>query len=144
MGHKIRSALCALLTTGGLSTAAADVWVVHDRVLERRDVDGSVVTTVSEPFGTPIGDVIDQGEVDPRTGNVTAESVESRISDRTRAIVVTHLFGNPADLTGIARVAQRHGVPLIEDCAQAFLARTDGRFDRSPLVAPTGARKFVR
>jgi hypothetical protein len=66
VGHTIRSALGALLTIGGMSTAVADVWIVHDRVLERRDVDGSIVTTVSEPFGTPIGTLIDDGEVDPR------------------------------------------------------------------------------
>jgi perosamine synthetase len=67
-------------------------------------------------------------DVDPVTGNVTAATVEDRISDRTRAIVVTHLFGNPvADLAEIRELANAHGVPLIEDCAQAFLAAMDGQ-----------------
>ena len=67
-------------------------------------------------------------DVDPITGNVTAATVEDRISDRTRAIVVTHLFGNPvADLAEIRELANARGVPLIEDCAQAFLAAMDGQ-----------------
>ncbi len=67
-------------------------------------------------------------DVDPVTGNVTAATVEDRISDRTRAIVVTHLFGNPvADLAEIRELANSRGVPLIEDCAQAFLAAMDGQ-----------------
>jgi dTDP-4-amino-4,6-dideoxygalactose transaminase len=67
-------------------------------------------------------------DVDPETGNVTAETVEARISDRTGAVIVTHLFGNPADIVGIVTVAKRHGIKVIEDCAQAFLARWGDRF----------------
>jgi perosamine synthetase len=66
-------------------------------------------------------------DVDPVTMNVTPESVEAAISDRTRAIIATHLFGLPCDMAGIEAVAKRHGVPVIEDCAQAFLARSAGR-----------------
>ena len=67
-------------------------------------------------------------DVDPITGNVTARSIEDRMSERTRAIVVTHLFGNPvADLAEIRELANAYGVPLIEDCAQAFLASMDGQ-----------------
>jgi len=66
-------------------------------------------------------------DVDPNTGNVTAETVAARLSDRTRAIVVTHLFGNPADTDAIAAVGKDAGVPVIEDCAQAFGARIGDR-----------------
>jgi perosamine synthetase len=66
-------------------------------------------------------------DVDPRTCNVTAETIEPQLSDRTRAIVVTHLFGNPAEMTPILKLAARHGIPVIEDCAQAYLAEVDGR-----------------
>jgi perosamine synthetase len=66
-------------------------------------------------------------DVDRRTGNVTARAVESRLSDRTRAVVATHLFGNPADMPAIIQLAKRHGVPVIEDCCQAFLAESQGQ-----------------
>lgn len=67
-------------------------------------------------------------DVERSTCNVTAESVAERLSDRTRAIVVTHLFGNPAEIDEIVALGERAGVPVIEDCAQAFLASYNGRF----------------
>ena len=54
-------------------------------------------------------------------------SVRERVSERTRAIVVVHLFGYPADLDGLLEVADEHGIPLIEDCAQATGAWYRGR-----------------
>ena len=73
-------------------------------------------------------------DVDPVTLNVTPESVAARITPRTRAIIATHLFGSPCDVIGIKAVADAHGVPVIEDCAQAYLATQDGR-----LVGTIGA-----
>jgi len=61
-------------------------------------------------------------DVDPVTLNVTAETVERAISEKTGAIIVTHLFGNPAEMAKIKSLADRKGIPVIEDCAQAFLA----------------------
>jgi perosamine synthetase len=66
-------------------------------------------------------------DVDPVSLNVTAETVAARITPRTRAIIATHLFGSPCDVVGIRKVADAHGIPVIEDCAQAFLAEQDGR-----------------
>jgi perosamine synthetase len=92
-----------------------------------------VITTPITDMGA-LAPILYQGaipvfaDVDPLTYNLTAQSVESRISERTKAIVLTHLFGNPCDIDAIAAVAQKHGVPVIEDCAQAFLATYDGRY----------------
>ncbi len=66
-------------------------------------------------------------ESDPDTLNVTAETIEPWISPKTKAIVVTHLFGNPCDMDPIMALANKHGIPVIEDCAQAFLATYKGR-----------------
>jgi dTDP-4-amino-4,6-dideoxygalactose transaminase len=66
-------------------------------------------------------------DVDPDTCNVTAETIEPCLSDRTRAIIVTHLFGNPCDMGPIMELAQSRDLPVIEDCAQAFLASHDSR-----------------
>src|SRR3981081_4499818 len=73
-------------------------------------------------------------DVDARTGNVTGSAIEDRISDRTRVIIATHLFGNPADMPPITRLARRRGIPVIEDCCQAYLARSQGQ-----LVGTMGA-----
>jgi perosamine synthetase len=91
-----------------------------------------IVTTAITDMGA-LAPLLYQGvvpafaDVDPVTMNVTPESVEAAISDRTRAIIATHLFGMPCDMAGIEAVAARHGLPVIEDCAQAFLARSGGR-----------------
>jgi perosamine synthetase len=66
-------------------------------------------------------------DVDPHTGNTTAETIAERLSERTRGIVVTHLFGNPCDMGPILSLAEQHGIPVVEDCAQAYLATSGGK-----------------
>lgn len=91
-----------------------------------------IVTTPITDMGalTPIlyqGAIPVFADVDPVTGNVTAETIADRLSERTRAIVVTHLFGNPCVMDPILELAKAHDLPVIEDSAQAFLARSQGR-----------------
>jgi perosamine synthetase len=62
-------------------------------------------------------------DVDPQTGNLDPASVEAMITPRTRAICVVHYAGYPADLTAVRRIADTHGLKLIEDCAHALGAR---------------------
>jgi dTDP-4-amino-4,6-dideoxygalactose transaminase len=66
-------------------------------------------------------------DVDPRTGNITASTIADRLSDRTKGIIVTHLFGNPCEMGEIMDLADTHGLPVVEDCAQAPLATSGGR-----------------
>jgi dTDP-4-amino-4,6-dideoxygalactose transaminase len=66
-------------------------------------------------------------DVDPRTYQVTAETIAAKITRRTRAIMVTHLFGNACEMDEILELAARHGLPVIEDCAQAYGAKYKGR-----------------
>ena len=66
-------------------------------------------------------------DVDPRTYNITAETIERCITPRTKAIMVTHLFGNPCEMTEIVQLASSRGIPIIEDCAQAFMAEHHGK-----------------
>jgi dTDP-3-amino-3,4,6-trideoxy-alpha-D-glucose transaminase len=58
---------------------------------------------------------------------VDPEQIARLVGPRTRAIVPVHLYGQPADMTGIERVAARHGLAIVEDCCQAHLATADGR-----------------
>ncbi len=67
-------------------------------------------------------------EVDPETWNVTAETIGPCLSTRTKAIIATHLFGNPCQMDEIMDLADSRRIPVIEDCAQAFLAQHRDRF----------------
>lgn len=67
-------------------------------------------------------------DVDAATLNVTADTIAPCISDRTRAIIVTHLFGNPCEMEPIMKLAQSKGIPVIEDAAQSFLAKDAGAY----------------
>lgn len=91
-----------------------------------------IVTTPITDMGalTPIlyqGAIPVFADVDPVTHNVTVETIAARVTDRTRAIVVTHLFGQPVDMDPILALARARGLSVIEDCAQAYLTRSGGR-----------------
>jgi dTDP-4-amino-4,6-dideoxygalactose transaminase len=67
-------------------------------------------------------------DVDPETCNVTAATIEDRITDKTKAIIITHLFGNPCEMEAIMELSSRTGIPVIEDTAQAFMASYDDKY----------------
>lgn len=66
-------------------------------------------------------------DVHPLTSTMDPDQVAGRITPRTRAILPVHLYGQPADLGPLREIADRRGVPLIEDAAQAHLATYRGR-----------------
>jgi dTDP-4-amino-4,6-dideoxygalactose transaminase len=66
-------------------------------------------------------------DVDPLTYNVTAETIAPKITNRTKAIMVTHLFGNPCDMDPIMELAAQHNLPVIEDACQAYLTEYKGK-----------------
>jgi perosamine synthetase len=66
-------------------------------------------------------------DVDPATHNMSPASLEERICERTKAVVVTHLWGLPAEMQDIRAIADRHGLVVVEDCAHALFAEHRGR-----------------
>lgn len=58
---------------------------------------------------------------------IDPQQIEAKITPRTKGIIPVHLFGQPADMDPILEIARRHGLWVIEDCAQAHLARYKGR-----------------
>lgn len=65
-------------------------------------------------------------DIEEDSFNMSAESLEKAITPRTKAIMPVHLFGQCADMDAIMEIANRHGIPVIEDCAQAIGASRNG------------------
>ncbi|MCC9075145.1 DegT/DnrJ/EryC1/StrS family aminotransferase [Litorilinea aerophila] len=91
-----------------------------------------IVAAVTDPGGMmpiPLLNLIPMvADTAPGSFNTGPEQVEALITPLTRAIVVSHIGGEPADMPGILTVAERHGLPVIEDASQAHGARLNGRF----------------
>lgn len=66
-------------------------------------------------------------DVDPETGTMDPGAIEKALSRRTKVILPVHLYGHPADMAAICQVAERHGLPVLEDAAQAHGATLGGR-----------------
>jgi perosamine synthetase len=66
-------------------------------------------------------------DIDPNTYNMDPKSVEKLISKKTGAILVVHHAGLPADIEAFVAMGKKHGIPVIEDCAQAHLTRYKGK-----------------
>jgi len=66
-------------------------------------------------------------DVEPDTYNIDPAKAEAAITDKTRAILPVHLFGQPADMKAIMAIADKHKLKVIEDCAQSFGASVDGQ-----------------
>ena len=79
-------------------------------------------------------------DIDPATYNLDPAKLEQAISERTKAIIPVSLYGQPADLLAINAIAERHGLPVIEDGAQSFGSEQHGR--RSCGLSTVGTTSF--
>lgn len=66
-------------------------------------------------------------DIDPHTLTASPEDVEARITSRTKAICLVHVWGNPARLDALSKLAEAHDLAVIEDCSHAHGATYDGR-----------------
>lgn len=67
-------------------------------------------------------------DVEPETGLINPEKIKEKISDRTRGLLITHLFGNPCNMKRIMEITNQYGLYLLEDCAHAFGSRYNGQW----------------
>ena len=94
---------------------------------------GDEVVVTPRTFIASISCVVNVGatpifaDIDEATGNITAESIAAVITDKTKAVICVHLAGWPCDMDGIMALADKHGIYVIEDCAQAHGALYKGR-----------------
>ncbi len=94
---------------------------------------GDEVVTVSFTFTATASPILHVGarpvfiDVDPQTFTMDPQQLEAAIGPKTKAIIPVSLYGHPANMPAILEIAQRHGIPVIEDACQAHGAQLDGR-----------------
>ena len=94
---------------------------------------GDEVIVTPRTFIASVSSVVNSGakpvfaDIDADSGNITAETISSVLTDKTKAIICVHLAGWPCDMDDIMTLAEKHDLYVIEDCAQAHGARYKGR-----------------
>lgn len=108
-------------------------------------VKDEVITTPFTFFAT-VGCIARTGakpvfvDIEPRTFNINPVLIESAVTERTRAIMPVHLFGQMADMDPIMEIANKHGLAVIEDAAQSITSTYKGR--KSGSIGTMGCFSF--
>ena len=79
-------------------------------------------------------------DIEEESFNIDPSKIEAAVTGKTKAILPVHLFGRPAEMDPILEIAGRHGLPVIEDCAQSFGAAYGGR--KTGSIGLAGAFSF--
>lgn len=91
-----------------------------------------VITVANSFFATPeaiaeVGARVVFVDCEKETYGIDISQIESKITSRTKVIIPVHLYGNPVDMESLMKVAHKHNLKVIEDCAQSHLATWNGK-----------------
>ena len=106
---------------------------LHSAIMGLEITSGDEVITTPYTWGASISCILHNNaipifaDVDPETGLIDPQSVEQNITPRTRAILAVHIYGQPANMTALCEIAEKHGLVVIEDGSQAHGALHKGR-----------------
>ena len=134
---------CKYAVVLGNGTQALDLALIALGVGE-----GDEVIVTPRTFLASVSSVVTAGaqpvfvDVDRESQNIEASTIKSAITEKTKAVIVVHLAGRPADMEPIMELAQQHGFYVIEDCAQAHGAKYKGKSVGS--VGHIGAWSFCQ
>jgi dTDP-4-amino-4,6-dideoxygalactose transaminase len=139
----------AAWTGSEYAVALANGTLALDVALKALNIgQGDEVVVTPRTFIASISCVVNAGavpvfaDVDADSGNITAESIEAVLTPATRAVICVHLAGWPCDMDPIMALAEKHGLKVIEDCAQAHGALYKGRSVGS--IGHVGAWSFCQ
>lgn len=119
---------CEYAVALGNGTLALDVALKAFGVTQ-----GDEVITTSRTFLASASSIVTAGaspvfaDVDLNSQNITAETIKAVLTPKTKAVIVVHLAGMPAEMDAIMALSEQHGFKVIEDCAQAHGAKYKGR-----------------
>lgn len=125
-GEYIGNPLVLSLNSG---TAALHIALMLTGVGPGDEVISTALT--AEPTNVAIklvGAKVVWADVDPHTGLISPESIQSKITDRTKAIMVVHYAGMVCDMIRINKISKEHNIPVIEDTAHAMGSKFDGKY----------------
>jgi len=109
--------------TAALHTAVAAINVSPgDEIITSPITDMGTIIAILRQNAIPIF-----ADTHPRSGNLDPESLETKITKRTKAVIPVHLFGQPCNMEPIIDIAKENNFYIIEDCAQAYLAEYEGK-----------------
>jgi perosamine synthetase len=121
--HSVPHAVCVSSGTAGLHLALLTLGIGEgDEVIVPSFAFIAVANAVLQVRATPVF-----AEIDPVTLNLDPAIVERAVTPRTRAILVVHTFGIPAEMDALEAIARRHNLALIEDASEAIGAQFQGK-----------------
>jgi dTDP-4-amino-4,6-dideoxygalactose transaminase len=131
------------------AVALANGTLALDLALKALDIGvGDEVITTPRTFLATASSIVTSGaspvfaDVDVNSQAITAESISAVLTDKTKAVIVVHLAGMPAEMDAIMALSEQHGFYVIEDCAQAHGAKYKGRSVGS--IGHVGAWSFCQ
>ena len=120
----MKHAVTASSGTAALHTAVGALGVGRgDEVVTSPVTDMGTAIAIMQQNAVPVF-----ADVDPLTLMITAETIAAKITQRTKAILVVHLDGVPADMKPIMRLARKHKLAVVEDMAQSYLCKIGDRY----------------
>lgn len=131
--REFEEAFAAMVGTRHAVATSSGTTALHLALLGHGVGEGDEVITVPFTFIASANSILYTGarpvfvDIDERDFTMDPAAVEAAVTPRTRAIMPVSLYGQPADLPAIAQIAERHGLALVEDAAQAHGAAVDGR-----------------
>jgi dTDP-4-amino-4,6-dideoxygalactose transaminase len=132
-GRKFQKAFADYLGVGHAISVANGTCALHTALAACGIAPGDEVITSAYSFIASSTSVLNQGavpvfaDVDPVTHCIDPADIEAKITPRTKAVICVHLYGHACDMDAIMALADRHGLFVIEDCAQAHGGEYRGR-----------------
>lgn len=121
------------VSSGHTAAVNSGTAALHLSLLASGVSKGDEVIVPAMTFCASVNAIINSGatpvlaDVDRETMNIDPVDIESRITDKTRAIVPVHFAGRPCDMSKIMNIAERHSLKVIEDCAHAIETEWEGQ-----------------
>ena len=123
----------AIMVNSGSSANLLALSILANPVISNRIQEGDEVITPAVTWSTTVFPIINVGaipvfvDVDLETFNIIPSEIENAITDKTKAIMLVHLLGNPANMKEIMEIAQKYNLFVIEDCCEAHGAEFNGK-----------------